>query len=65
MDVKNPVRNIMATKILKSPKTNASISVFVFVFKLKATNIGIIGKIHGDNIEITPVKKEMKGSISI
>jgi hypothetical protein len=63
--VKNPVRNIIAMKMLKRPTVNESISVFVFVFKLKATKIGMIGKMHGERMEITPVKKEIKGRISI
>jgi hypothetical protein len=63
--VKNPVRNIMTTNILNRPNVNDTISLFDLVFRLKATNIGITGRMHGDNIEITPVKKEIKGSISI
>ena len=39
--------------------------VFVLEFKLKPTNIGNIGSMHGDNIEITPVKKEIRGNKSI
>ena len=63
--MKNPVKNIMIKKILPKPSANENISLFDLVFKLKATNIGIIGKIHGDKIEIIPVKNEIKGSISI
>lgn len=64
-DVKNPVRMIMTTKMLKRPEMNEMISIFVFDFKLNATIMGMIGSMQGDNIEITPVKKEIKGSISI
>lgn len=55
----------MTKKILPKPNANANISLFDLVFKLKATNMGIIGNIQGDNIEIIPVKNEIKGSISI
>ena len=65
MDVKNPVRSIITRKMLSNPNVNDMISLFDFVFRLKATNIGITGRIQGDNIEITPVKKEIKGNISI
>ncbi len=64
-DVKNPVNNIITTKMLRRPKMNDAISIFVFDFKLKARIIGMMGNMHGDNIEITPVKKERKGRISI
>lgn len=63
--MKNPVKNIIRIKILNNPKVNENTSLFVFDFKLKATNIGMMGKMHGDNIEITPLKKESIGSISI
>jgi hypothetical protein len=52
-------------KILNKPKVNDSISLFVFDLRLKARNMGMIGRMHGDNMEITPVKKEMMGIISI
>jgi hypothetical protein len=65
MDVKNPVRRTITRKTLNSPKVNETISLFDFVFRLKATNMGITGRIQGDNIEITPVKKEIRGNISI
>jgi hypothetical protein len=55
----------MTRKMLKRPNVNDTISLLDFVFKLKATNIGITGRMQGDNIEITPVKKEINGSISI
>jgi hypothetical protein len=63
--VKNPVKKIMTAKMHNKPRVNESISLFDFVFKLKATNMGITGRMQGDNIEITPVKKEIKGNISI
>ena len=65
MDVKNPVRSIITREMLSNPNVKDMISLFDFVFKLKATNMGITGRIQGDNIEITPVKKEIKGNISI
>ena len=65
MDVKNPVRSIITRKMLNNPAVNDTISLFDFVFRLKATNMGITGSMQGDNIEITPVKKEIKGNISI
>lgn len=52
-------------KMLNKPKVNDSISLFVFDLRLKATNMGMIGRMHGDNMEITPVKKEIMGIISI
>lgn len=58
--MKNPVKNIIKTKTLEMPKMNDSNSVFDFEFTLTATKIGSIGRIHGDNTEITPVKKELK-----
>ena len=63
--MKNPVKTIIIKNILPKPNANENISLLDLVFKLKAKNIGIIGKIHGDNIEIIPVKNEIKGSISI
>lgn len=55
----------MAKKMLEKPRIKDNISLIDLDFKLKATKIGIIGSMHGDNIEITPVKKEIKGRISI
>ena len=52
-------------KMLNNPRMKANISVFDLVFKLKPTIIGNVGIIHGDNIEITPVKNEIIGIISI
>jgi hypothetical protein len=42
-----------------------TISLLDFALRLKATKIGMIGNMHGESIEITPVKKEIKGRISI
>ena len=56
---------IMTVKIENKPKLKDMISVFVFVFKLKPMNMGNIGSMHGDSIEITPVKKETAGNKSI
>ena len=55
----------MTVKIENKPKENDIISIFDLVFKLKAIKIGKIGNMHGDNIEITPIKKEINGNISI
>lgn len=51
--------------MLNNPNIKETSPIFVLDLRLNPTNIGRIGKIHGDNIEITPVKKEMKGRISI
>ena len=53
------------TNMESRPHVNEIISDFVFDFRLKATNMGITGRMQGDNIEITPVKKEINGRISI
>jgi hypothetical protein len=55
----------MTVNIENKPKVKDMISAVLFDFKLKAKNIGKIGSIHGDNIEITPIKKEINGKISI
>lgn len=55
----------MTVKIENKPKLKDMISVFVFVFKLNPMNMGNIGSMHGDSIEITPVKKETAGNKSI
>lgn len=47
------------------PKKKDKVSDFDFDFKLNPMKIGRIGNMQGDNIEITPVKKENKGTISI
>ena len=65
MDVKNPVKNMIAIKTANKPKVKENTSLLLSDFKQKATTIGIIGRIHGDNMEITPVKKDIKGNISI
>ena len=41
------------------------ISDFGLDFMLKPMKIGKIGSMHGDNIEMTPVKKEINGNTSI
>jgi len=63
--VKKPVRNITKTNIDNKPKIKDIRFSLDLDFKLTLTKIGKIGKMHGDNIEITPVVKEIKGSISI
>jgi len=55
----------MIVNIKNNPKVNDMISAVLFDFKLKAKNIGKIGSMHGDNIEMTPIKKEINGKISI
>ena len=55
----------MAVKIKSKPRVKETSSNLVFVFKLKPMKIGRIGRIQGDNIEITPVKNEIMGIISI
>ena len=55
----------MRVKIENKPKENKRISIFDLDFRLNAIKIGKIGNIHGDNIEITPIKKEIKGNTSI
>ena len=56
---------MISVKIENKPKVNENISIFLLDLRLKAMKIGKIGRIHGDNIEITPVKKDIKGNISI
>ena len=56
---------MITVNIENKPKLKARISAFVLEFKLKPIKIGNIGSIHGDNIEITPVKKEIRGNKSI
>ena len=56
---------MITVKIENKPKLKDMSSVFVFEFKLNPMNIGNIGSMHGDNIEITPVKKEIMGNKSI
>ncbi len=63
--VKNAVRNMISVNIEKSPKVNETISIFGLDFRLNPINIGKIGRMQGDNIEITPVKKEIRGNTSI
>jgi hypothetical protein len=56
---------MIIVKMLNNPRIKENISAFDFVFKLNPTIIGIAGIIQGDNIEITPVKNEIIGIISI
>ena len=51
--------------MLNNPRIKDNISTFDLVFKLNPTIIGIVGMMQGDNIEITPVKNEIIGIISI
>ena len=51
--------------MLNKPSIKDNISAFDLVFKLNPTIIGIVGMMQGDNIEITPVKNEIIGIISI
>jgi len=53
------------TKIVSKPQMNETSSILFLDFKLTPTKIGKIGNMQGDNTEITPVKKEMIGNISI
>ena len=52
-------------KMLNKPSMNANISAFDLAFKLNPTIIGKVGMMQGDNTEITPVKNETIGIISI
>ena len=63
--MKKPVKNIIKTNIDNNPKMNDSRFDFDLDFRLTLTKIGKIGKMHGDNIEITPVVNEISGRISI
>ena len=65
MAVKNPVRNMIIVKMLNNPRIKENISAFDLVFRLNPTIIGKVGMMQGDNIEITPVKNEITGIISI
>lgn len=56
---------MIIVKMLNNPSMNNNISAFDLAFKLKPTIIGIVGIMQGDNIEITPVKNEINGIISI
>ena len=57
--------NMIMVKMLNRPNIKDRISAFDLVFKLNPTIIGIVGMMQGDNIEITPVKNEIIGIISI
>ena len=63
--MKNAVKAIMTRKIVENPKMNDKSSVLDLDFKLNATKIGMTGRMQGDRIDITPVKKEIAGRISI
>lgn len=63
--MKKPVKKIIKTKIDNKPKMNDNKFDFDLDFRLTLTKIGKIGKMQGDNIEITPVVKEISGRISI
>jgi hypothetical protein len=65
MAVKNPVKKIIKVKMLNNPKIKENISAFDLVFRLNPTIIGKVGMMQGDNTEITPVKNETIGIISI
>lgn len=56
---------MIIVKMLNNPRMKDNISAFDLAFKLKPTIIGIVGIMQGDNIEITPVKNEIIGIISI
>ena len=63
--MKKPVKKIIKTNIDNKPKMNDNRFDFDLDFRLTLTKIGKIGKMQGDNIEITPVVKEISGRISI
>jgi hypothetical protein len=63
--VKNAVKKITTIKMLNKPRINEINLVLLLDSRLTPTKIGKMGKIHGDNIDITPVKKERIGKISI
>jgi len=63
--VKKPVKKIIKTNIDNKPKMNDNRFDFDLDFRLTLTKIGKIGKMQGDNIEITPVVNEISGRISI
>ena len=65
MAVNNPVKKIIRVKMLNRPMINDNSSALDLVFKLNPTIIGKVGIMQGDNIEITPVKNEIIGIISI
>ena len=63
--VKNPVKKMIMVKMLNKPSIKDNISPFDLAFKLNPTIIGKVGIMQGDNTEITPVKNETIGIISI
>ena len=56
---------MITVKMLNNPSMKDNISTFDLAFRLKPTIIGKVGIMQGDNIEITPVVKEINGRISI
>lgn len=64
-DVKNPVRNMITIKMVRSPPMKENSSLLDLDLRLTLTKIGRIGRMQGDNIDITPVVKEIKGRTSI
>nr|WP_294999215.1 hypothetical protein [uncultured Methanobrevibacter sp.] len=52
-------------KMLNNPHVKDIKSHFDFDFRLTLIKIGKMGKMQGDNIDITPVVKEINGRISI
>ena len=65
MAVKNPVKKMIIVKMLNKPSINDNISALDLAFKLNPTIIGKVGMMQGNNTEITPVKNETIGIISI
>lgn len=63
--MKYTVANRIIIKIANKPKINEIISVFFLFLRLNPINIGKIGKIQGERIEITHVKKETNRTSSI
>lgn len=65
LDVKNPVRNMIIIKMVRSPLMKENSSLLDLDFRLTLTKIGRIGRMQGDNMDITPVVNEIKGRTSI
>lgn len=64
IEVKKPVRSIIIINALINPDIYEN-RLFLSKFRLTLTKIGKIGKIQGDNTEMTPVKNDIIGIISI
>ena len=64
-DVKKPVRKITTKKMVSKPRMNEINSPLDLDFRLTLTKMGRMGKMQGDNIDITPVENEINGRISI